>query len=229
MRPKILVAEDDHALRDVLRRGLLDEVGLPDADGRDVCQTLRANGFAAPITFLTARHHLAELVAWLRAAAKRAGPPAVAGAGDLLLDDAATAPGTTAVEPVLHRLAEPWRGRTVLDVTEPELAAGVAPALLERIVSPLLANVVRYAPSTVTAGAGQRTDRGDRRRRSSTTSSSPAAALTPATGTMARAWVCRSHGAWPAPSAARCPTVPATHPGHASRSTCLPGDLQPTR
>ncbi|MFF0009944.1 response regulator transcription factor [Streptomyces sp. NPDC005374] len=134
MHHKILVVEDDHALRDVLRRGLLDEdfepvlaadgatalrlakddvaavvldVGLPDADGRDVCQALRANGFAAPIIFLTARHHLtdrlsgfsagaddylpkpfhlAELVARLRAAIKRAGPPAVATAGDLLLD-----------------------------------------------------------------------------------------------------------------------------------------------
>ena len=69
MRPKILVVEDDHALRDVLRRGLRDEefdtptaadgatalrlagsdvaaavldVGLPDADGRDVCQAMRA-------------------------------------------------------------------------------------------------------------------------------------------------------------------------------------------
>ncbi|KND23588.1 sensor histidine kinase [Streptomyces acidiscabies] len=79
---------------------------------------------------------------------------------DTLLDDAreddtATAPGTTAVEPVLRRLAGPWRGRTVLDVPEPELAAGVAPALLERIVSPLLANAVRYARSTVTVSARQ--------------------------------------------------------------------------
>ncbi|MEU0945670.1 response regulator transcription factor [Streptomyces canus] len=134
MRHKILVVEDDHALRDVLRRGLLDEdfdpvpaadgatalrlatgdiaavvldVGLPDADGRDVCQALRAGGFAAPIIFLTARHHLtdrlsgfsagaddylskpfhlAELVARLRAALKRAAPAAVATAGDLVLD-----------------------------------------------------------------------------------------------------------------------------------------------
>lgn len=134
MRPKILVVEDDHALRDVLRRGLLDEdfepllaadgatalrladgavaavvldVGLPDADGRDVCQALRANGFTAPIIFLTARHHLtdrlsgfsagaddylpkpfhlAELVARLRATLKRSGPPPLAMAGDLVLD-----------------------------------------------------------------------------------------------------------------------------------------------
>ncbi|MFF4113390.1 response regulator transcription factor [Streptomyces sp. NPDC001714] len=138
MRHKILVVEDDHALRDVLRRGLADEgfepvpaadgatalrltgdgigigigavvldVGLPDADGRDVCQAMRANGFAAPIIFLTARHHLAdrlsgfsagaddylpkpfhlaELVARLRAALKRAAAPTVSTAGDLTLD-----------------------------------------------------------------------------------------------------------------------------------------------
>ncbi|AKA01370.1 regulator [Streptomyces noursei ZPM] len=134
MHHKILVVEDDHALRDVLRRGLDDEgfapvlaadgtmalrliahdidavvldVGLPDADGRDVCQAMRANGFVAPIVFLTARHHLtdrlsgfsaggddylpkpfhlAELVARLRAVLKRAAPSAVARAGDLVLD-----------------------------------------------------------------------------------------------------------------------------------------------
>jgi DNA-binding response OmpR family regulator len=134
MRHKILVVEDDHALRDVLLRGLRDEgfatvaaadgatalrlagdevaaavldVGLPDADGRDVCQALRANGFVAPIIFLTARHgltdrlsgfsaggddylpkpfHLVELAARLRAALKRAVPPPRPAAGDLVLD-----------------------------------------------------------------------------------------------------------------------------------------------
>ncbi|GGZ86072.1 response regulator transcription factor [Streptomyces bluensis] len=134
MRPKILVVEDDPALRDVLRRGLCDEdfepvlaadgasalrlanadiaaavldVGLPDADGRDVCQAMRANGFFAPVLFLTARHqltdrlsgfsaggddylpkpfHLAELAARLRAALRRAAPRSTATAGDLVLD-----------------------------------------------------------------------------------------------------------------------------------------------
>ncbi|GGU96632.1 DNA-binding response regulator [Streptomyces filipinensis] len=135
MRPRILIVEDDHALRDVLRRGLHDEdfdtvcagdgatalrlaapdvsavvldVGLPDADGRDVCQAMRANGFLAPVLFLTARQgltdrlsgfsaggddylpkpfHLAELAARLRAALRRtAPPPASAPAGGLLLD-----------------------------------------------------------------------------------------------------------------------------------------------
>ncbi|WP_031170001.1 response regulator transcription factor [Streptomyces durhamensis] len=135
MRPRILIVEDDHALRDVLRRGLHDEdfdtvcagdgatalrlaapdvsavvldVGLPDADGRDVCQAMRANGFLAPVVFLTARQgltdrlsgfsaggddylpkpfHLAELAARLRAALRRtAPPPASTPAGGLLLD-----------------------------------------------------------------------------------------------------------------------------------------------
>ncbi|GHE06161.1 response regulator transcription factor [Streptomyces alanosinicus] len=137
MRPRILIVEDDHALRDVLRRGLHDEefdtvvapdgatalrlatadvaatvldVGLPDADGRDVCQAMRANGFLGPVIFLTARHgladrlsgfsaggddylpkpfHLAELTARLRAALRRAAPPVTAtavSAGGLVLD-----------------------------------------------------------------------------------------------------------------------------------------------
>ncbi|MFF4801192.1 response regulator transcription factor [Streptomyces sp. NPDC001351] len=134
MPPKILVVEDDHALRDVLLRGLRDEgfdtvpaadgatalrlagdevaaavldVGLPDADGRDVCQALRANGFVAPVIFLTARQsltdrlsgfsaggddylpkpfHLVELAARLRAALKRAAPPPRPAAGGLVLD-----------------------------------------------------------------------------------------------------------------------------------------------
>jgi len=79
----VLVVEDDAELLELLLRGLREEgftaigaasghqaleraganvldalvidVGLPDADGRDVCQALRANGVAAPVLFLTAR------------------------------------------------------------------------------------------------------------------------------------------------------------------------------
>ncbi|GGM95730.1 sensor histidine kinase [Streptomyces fuscichromogenes] len=83
---------------------------------------------------------------------------------DTLLDDAregaratATAPGATAVEPVLSRLVDrfgaPEQVKAVVDTAVPELTAGVRPALLERIVSPLLANAVRYARSTVTVSA----------------------------------------------------------------------------
>ena len=80
---RILVVEDDSELLELLLRGLREEgfaaigartghqaleraaanevdamvvdVGLPDADGRDVCQALRANGVTAPVLFLTAR------------------------------------------------------------------------------------------------------------------------------------------------------------------------------
>jgi two-component system response regulator MprA len=79
---QILVVEDDPELLELLLRGLREEgfeaigarsghqalqragandvdamvvdVGLPDADGRDVCQALRAQGVTAPVLFLTA-------------------------------------------------------------------------------------------------------------------------------------------------------------------------------
>jgi Response regulators consisting of a CheY-like receiver domain and a winged-helix DNA-binding domain len=81
--PSVLVVEDDHRLRSLILRGLREagfraegvvqasellerlphvdpdvlviDVGLPDADGRDLCQAVRAQGFTAPIMFLTAR------------------------------------------------------------------------------------------------------------------------------------------------------------------------------
>ena len=83
------------------------DIGLPDADGRDVCQAMRANGFLSPVIFLTAHHrltdrlsgfsaggddylpkpfHLPELAARLRAALKRATPPPGASVGDLALN-----------------------------------------------------------------------------------------------------------------------------------------------
>ena len=36
------------------------DIGLPDADGRDVCQALRARGVTAPVLFLTARAALPD-------------------------------------------------------------------------------------------------------------------------------------------------------------------------
>src|SRR4051795_11922983 len=36
------------------------DVGLPDADGRDVCQALRARGVTTPVLFLTARDALPD-------------------------------------------------------------------------------------------------------------------------------------------------------------------------
>jgi two-component system, OmpR family, response regulator len=136
----VMVVEDDAALRSVLTRSLKEEgfhceavdtgsrllervpaaapdvlvvdIGLPDCDGRDVCQALRARGIDTPVIFLTARDALVdrlagfeaggddylskpfsldELVARLRALVKRAGSPTVAVVGDAELDPAAHA------------------------------------------------------------------------------------------------------------------------------------------
>ena len=87
---KVLVVEDDVALRGVLLRGLREEgfeavgvgtgaelldriepegpnllivdIGLPDADGRDICQALRAQGVETPVLFLSARDALTDRV-----------------------------------------------------------------------------------------------------------------------------------------------------------------------
>ena len=42
---------------------LVVDVGLPDADGRDLCQGLRAGGLNAPVLFLTARDALPDRLA----------------------------------------------------------------------------------------------------------------------------------------------------------------------
>ena len=87
------------------------DIGLPDADGRDVCQALRARGVAVPVLFLTARDALtdrlsgfhsggddyvtkpfavAELIVRIEALLRRSPPtPPAAQAGALRLDPAA--------------------------------------------------------------------------------------------------------------------------------------------
>jgi signal transduction histidine kinase len=85
---------------------------------------------------------------------------------DTLLDDArdsaSTAPGTADVLPVLRLLTErleiPGHVKVVVDVTHPDLEACIPPALLERIVSPLLDNALRYARSHVTLVASRQPD-----------------------------------------------------------------------
>lgn len=128
--PRAGVCEDDDELRGVLRSGLeregfavratasgqeavsafadggLDvlvlDVGLPDADGRDVCQALRAAGLTAPVLFLTALDGLpdrlsgfhaggddyltkpfalSELMVRVRALLRRGGDPSPAAVG----------------------------------------------------------------------------------------------------------------------------------------------------
>ncbi len=148
--PRVLVVEDDFELRDVLLRGLEEEgfatsglgsgrellerfsaeipdlvildVGLPDSDGRDVCQALRAQGIQTPVLFLTARDALtdrvtgfsaggddyvakpfafAELVARVRALLRRASTDVAAELGPLRLDPVAHAMSVGGVETVL--------------------------------------------------------------------------------------------------------------------------------
>jgi two-component system OmpR family response regulator len=134
---EILVLEDDLEMRELLVSGLREEgfhvdgvgsggqlldwvsrsvphafiidIGLPDADGRDVCQALRARGIVAPVLFLTARSALpdrisgftaggddyltkpfafAELLARIEALLRRTGHEEAMIAGGLRLDPA---------------------------------------------------------------------------------------------------------------------------------------------
>jgi two-component system, OmpR family, response regulator len=137
---RVVIAEDDAELRGTLVRGLAEEgfaasgvatggelltrveesapdllvidVGLPDSDGRDVCQALRAQGVQTPVLFLTARTALtdrvtgfsaggddyltkpfafAELVARLQALLRRARVELAVETGGLKLDPVAHA------------------------------------------------------------------------------------------------------------------------------------------
>jgi two-component system, OmpR family, response regulator len=116
---------------------LILDIGLPDADGRDVCQALRARGVAAPVLFLTARDAvtdrvsgfaaggddyltkpfaLAELIARVRALVKRA-PPA---------EPAASATGIR-MDPATHSVTD-GAASVVLTPTEYRLLAALAAA-----------------------------------------------------------------------------------------------------
>lgn len=162
MTSTLLVVEDDAELGGLLARGLCEEgfevgvaatarealqaveskppdalvidIGLPDADGRDLCLALRARGAAAPVLFLTARETVAdrlsgfsaggddyvtkpfvfaEVVARLHALLRRAGV------------DGATESGGLRLDPVAH--AATWRGTTVgVTPTEFRLLAALA-------------------------------------------------------------------------------------------------------
>ncbi|POX42418.1 two-component sensor histidine kinase [Streptomyces sp. Ru73] len=74
-------------------------------------------------------------------------------------DNATTAPGTADVLPTLRRLTEalPAPAHVTTTLTDPgrPVLAEVMPALLERIVCPVLANAHRYARSTVTVLTSQ--------------------------------------------------------------------------
>ena len=60
MRATAAGTEAVASFRDQYPDLLVLDIGLPDADGRDVCQTLRARGMTAPVIFLTARDALTD-------------------------------------------------------------------------------------------------------------------------------------------------------------------------
>ena len=158
---RLLVVEDDPELRHLLTRGLGEEgfdvravpdaasamaqvgdgpdglvidIGLPDADGRDLCQALRARGIDAPVLFLTARDaitdrlsgfsaggddyvtkpfHFDEVVARLRAMLRRSAA------------DASTTVGALRLDPVAHAISGDV-GDASLTPTEFRLLAALA-------------------------------------------------------------------------------------------------------
>jgi two-component system response regulator MprA len=178
---RIGICEDDEDLRSVLTRTLRDEafevqvtsggreavrafsadppdllvldIGLPDADGRDVCQALRAHGVDAPVLFLTARGQLtdrlsgfhaggddyltkpfalAELIVRIRALLKRApGVEARGPAAGLRLDPTkhgvSVAQRTEALTPTEFRLMAALAGRPGEVLRRRELVAAAWP------------------------------------------------------------------------------------------------------
>lgn len=66
----VVVASAAEALRAFVRRRpdvLMLDIGLPDADGRDLCLALRAAGVDSPVLFLTARDGLHDKIAGFEA------------------------------------------------------------------------------------------------------------------------------------------------------------------
>lgn len=92
------------------------DIGLPDSDGRDVCQALRARGVAAPVLFLTARDALPDRLSGFHA-----------GGDDYLTKPFAVAELVVRVQALLHRAgdaAPPADARLVLDPKAHALVAG---------------------------------------------------------------------------------------------------------
>jgi len=177
---RILLVEDDRELRSTVRRALEEEgftvsgvgsgaeamhrastdspdalvidVGLPDTDGRDLCQALRAQGIQSPVLFLTAHDaltdrlagfaaggddyltkpfSLAELTARLRAVLGRAGVEGKVTGGGLSLDpttyEVAHGEGTARLTPTEFRLLGALAARAGEPVRRRELVRAAWP------------------------------------------------------------------------------------------------------
>jgi two-component system, OmpR family, response regulator len=178
--PLVMLLEDDLELRSLIQRGLHEEgfvvkaaatageliqlasgveadvlvvdVGLPDADGRDVVQALRAQGVGTPVIFLTARDSLpdrisgfaaggddyltkpfafAELVVRLRALIRRGGSELAVEAAGLRLDpsshDAAFGGHTVDLTPTEFRILARLAGTPAQAVRRRDLVQAAWP------------------------------------------------------------------------------------------------------
>ena len=145
------ICEDDDALRGALRAALEREgmtvratasgseavrafaerppdvlvldIGLPDADGRDVCQALRARGVTSPVLFLTARGSVTDRISGFHA-----------GGDDYLTKPFALGELLVRVRALLRRRSgdadPPPSGSVVLDPAGHAMTAGDAAATL---------------------------------------------------------------------------------------------------
>jgi len=180
MNSRILVVEDNPELQRLLGQGLDEQgfdvtltrtghealrradsnppdllvidIGLPDSDGRDVCQALRSAGVTAPVLFLTAKDSgsdrvsgfsaggddyltkpfvFAELVARLRSLERRSSGPARDTIGDLRLDPVrhmlATSAGSVSLTPTEFRLTGALMSRAGEVVRRREMVAAAWP------------------------------------------------------------------------------------------------------
>jgi two-component system, OmpR family, response regulator len=178
-RPAIAgICEDDHELRGVVRDALAREglavratasgteavrafagdppdvlvldIGLPDADGRDVCQALRARGVRAPVLFLSARDAVADRISGFHA-----------GGDDYLTKPFALAELLVRVHALLLR-AEPARAAVshglVLDPAEHAIVNGGDPVALTptefRVLAALAAEPGRIVRRAALVAAG---------------------------------------------------------------------------
>ena len=183
----ILVVEDDLELRELVRGwrkrpsanckrrveamrrisaeppdALVIDVGLPDADGRDLCQALRAQGIQSPVIFLTARDaltdrlagfsaggddyltkpfSLAELAARLHALLHRAGVDGMVDAVGLSLDptthEVSCGDRSTRLTPTEYRLLGALAARPDRTVSRRDLMRNSGQEAVRRIDDPL--------------------------------------------------------------------------------------------
>ena len=178
--PTVLVVEDDHALRDVLARALREEgfgvrtavdgtsalasadpapdvlvldIGLPDADGRDVLTALRSRGVTAPALFLTARDGVQDRLAGF-----------AVGADDYVTKPFAVAELVARVRVLVRRTVPPTAGPgLVIDAGSHAVVGSLGSAVLSptemQLIAALLANpgeVVRRRTLVAAAWPGGR-------------------------------------------------------------------------